>query len=511
MPYRVFISYAHNDDAPPPDGGGKGFVSTLMRYVAFYVKQNGPPMPSFFRDIYEIRKSTPFNPVLQGELQQADALLIVLSRNWLASEYCKHELSLFRSNHPQERPQDVQQRIIIVGKQFIAAKDFPQLLQNLDRAGDKFQDGHAFYEELDERPGMYEDYFAEGKRDQPAEFNRAAKDLANDLSARAAVCAGDPSPVQMPVPPASNGRKIFLAKPAGDMSEAYDRMVAELENQGYEVAPDPPARVSDVSEALIQGALQGAEVSIHLLGEKVGPAPEDEDHILPLQLHLAAARVAAQPEGGRFRRIIWAPRSMPGNGDAKLQRDPIEVVKRYGALDGDTIEGCEMGDFVEFVTKHLGDNPPPPPPPPQVPDPVPGDRNVYILANERDAKYAIAVGSVLQSKCNPTFAVYEDDQEGKEYNDGQLATCDEVLIPWADAGTVWVRSNASRLKNYRELGRDKPFERRTVVAGPPSGNDKAILTSVPPRDSIDVALDLTDYPTVPPNAFDSLFPEKPAQ
>ena len=143
MPYRIFISYSHNDDAPPIDGEGEGFVSALMRRVAHYLTTGGPPKPEFFRDIYEIRKSRPFTPIIEQHLQQSDALLIVLSRNWTSSEYCNHELELFRSQRSTESTQRVQQRIIIVGKQFLPVESFPQLLQ--DGAGHFFQEGHDFF------------------------------------------------------------------------------------------------------------------------------------------------------------------------------------------------------------------------------------------------------------------------------------------------------------------------------------------------------------------------------
>jgi len=512
MPYRVFISYAHNDDAPPIDGGGEGFVSALMRRVAHYLKTNGPPTPEFFRDIYEIRKSRPFTPIIEEHLRQSDALIIVLSRNWIASEYCRRELDLFRSQRSSENVQRLQQRLILVAKQFMPVESFPQLLR--DGAAHPFQEGHTFYREHEERRGLYVEYFAEGEREQPKEFNQAAKELASDLWERAEEQL--PQGVQKPFSPivtssAAKTRKIFLAKPASDMSEPYARLVEELQGRGYAVAPDPQEKIPSDATAVpfIDDALQNAEVSIHLIGEKVGPAPDEEDHILPLQLRLASERATATTDGNRFRRIIWAPRVVPGNGDAASERDALDVIARFGTVAGDMIEGCELGDFVEIVIKHLGDNAPPVELP-QYDDAISADRSVYVFANERDADYAIAVGDVLQRKCKPVPTIFEDDQdERKAWHEKQLATCDEVMIPWADAGAVWVRSNSEQLRNWRDLGRDKPFVRRSVVTGPPSGKDKTSFTRLPPREAIDVVLDLTAYPTVPTDAFDPLFPEKP--
>ena len=507
MPYRIFISYSHNDDAPPIDGEGEGFVSALMRRVAHYLTTGGPPKPEFFRDIYEIRKSRPFTPIIEQHLQQSDALLIVLSRNWTSSEYCNHELELFRSQRSTESTQRVQQRIIIVGKQFLPVESIPQLLQ--DGAGHFFQEGHNFFQEHDERRGFYVEYFLEGDKEQPREFNQAAKDLAKDLRERA-----EEEPQlkhQAPPPSVRNARRIFLAKPANDMTEAYERLVEELQGRGYEVAPDPALKIPSDSTAVpfIESALSDAEVSIHLVGERVGPAPDDEEHILPLQLRLAGERVASNAEEQRFRRIIWAPRTLHGNGDVPPtgDRDPLEVVKRFGAMESDKIEGCELGDFVEFVVKHLGDNAPPI----DVPQyhVLSPNASVYVLTNERDADYAMEIADALQ-QCNiePVPTVFEDDQAARTaWHEKQLASCDAVVIPWAAAGAVWVRSNSEQLRNWQQLGRDKPFVQRSVVAGPPSGKDKLTFKRLPPRESIDIVLDLTQYEKVPADALEALFPE----
>ena len=97
----------------------------------------------------------------------------------------------------------------------------------------------------------------------------------------------EPPPVLTPPPPVaetptgltSTGRSVFLAKPARDMVQAYDTLVRELVGRSYRVVPDPAADVPrDGSEAIkvIDEALANAELSIHLLGEKAGFAPDGE-------------------------------------------------------------------------------------------------------------------------------------------------------------------------------------------------------------------------------------------
>jgi TIR domain len=521
MPYRVFVSYAHNDDAKPIDGGGEGFVSALMRRVAHYLVVDGPPGPEFFRDLYDIRKSHAFKPIIDQSLDDCDALMIVLSRNWIASAYCKRELETFRSFRSQESKGRFQQRLILASKQFVPNDDLPELLK--DDSGFNFQESHKFYEERQERHGWYDEHFAEGEREQSKQFNAATRELTADLRERTEEHVGkgsakkpQRSQSQASEPsrrPGRNERIVFLAFPASDMKDPYDRLVEELQGRGYRVVPDPAAKMpSDASAvALIENALRDAEISIHLIGEKVGPAPEEQDHILPLQLRLAAARASSTTGDQSFCRVIWAPRTAPNNGSGSAaSRDPLEVVKRFGAIDGDKIEGCELGNFVEFVVKHLVDHPPKPP--------AEGVKHfsalatnarVYVWAPKEDADYALDVADALD-KCSalPIPAIFDNkDESSNAWHERQLATCDAVVIPWAAAKPGWVFSNSDQLRDWHELGRDKPFLQRCVVTGPPSATDKTSFKRFPPRESIDLVLDLTQHEKPSPDDLGPLFPE----
>lgn len=526
MPYRVFISYAHNDDAKPIDGGGEGFVSALIRRVAHYFVVDGPPSPDFFRDLYDIRKSRAFKPIIDRGLEDCDALMIVLSRNWMASDYCKRELETFRSVRSQESKTQFQQRLILVAKQVVPNDDLPALLK--DDSGFNFQESHKFYEERAERRGWYDEYFAEGEREQSKQFNAATRELTADLRERAEEHAGKGSaekaqPSQGQESDLSRGlvrkeRAVFLAFPASDMKDPYDRLVEELRGRGYRVVPDPASRMPSDATAIdfFNDALRDAEVSIHLVGEKVGPAPEEQDHILPLQLRLAAERAATKAADQDFSRIVWAPRILLDNGSAGAiaPRDPLEVLKRFGAIDGDKIEGCELGNFVEFVVRHLVDHPPKrPAEEARHYSALAPNAKVYIWAPNEDAEYALDVADALD-KCSarPIPTIFDNkDDTSNAWHERQLATCDAVVIPWAAGKPGWIFSNSDQLRDWHGLGRDKPFLSRCVVTGPPNATDKTSFKRFPPRESIDVVLDLTEHGKPSPDDLDPLFPETPGE
>ena len=284
------------------------------------------------------------------------------------------------------------------------------------------------------------------------------------------------------------------------MRPAYARLVDELRQRGYIVEPKPDAEMpSDASaKEFIRNALAGTELSIHLLGEKAGWTPEDCEPIVPLQLKMAS--------DAQSRRIIWAPRIIveePSQVAEGAARDPFAVLAKFDRkLDSDTIDGSEISAFAQFVIQHLDKNVPP------VPDieAIEPNARVYLYHRPEDTQYAVEIAKALaQRGIQPVFPAFEGDPaELAALHRQELAECDAVVLCWANAAEVWVKSQARELKNWRELGRDKRFACRGLVAGPPPGQRKDLLVQLPPRNEIDVVVDLTGSETLVPEALDPL-------
>jgi hypothetical protein len=141
-------------------------------------------------------------------------------------------------------------------------------------------------------------------------------------------------------------RVIYVAQPAADMRQAYDRVVAELQKRGFAVVPEPGQDIPNDDEAVdfIDAALAKADLSVHLLGERLGYAPEDAEPILRLQLAGAAAQIAVPriaPRSGAFFRLIWAPRVLAADEVSKTElRDPLAVLAKFDRQrDTNKIEG----------------------------------------------------------------------------------------------------------------------------------------------------------------------------
>jgi TIR domain len=495
MPFQIFVSYARNDDLPPLDGDGKGFVTTLLKHLEFHFTCFGEPTPVIWRDKRAIARSEQFDPIIDTGIRDSALLLVVLSNNWVHREFCRRELELFQQRWKSEGDDAVKRRIIVAGKNHIEPAARPPLLQG--------QEGYLFYAPDEDNPTRFQEFFVRGKARE--EFHERTQELAEDIWRRACEHEHVPQPASALVAPSwtpvsSSGRKVFLAKPAADMRAPYTRLVDELRQRGYVVAPNPDVELPADASAndYVRDALDGAELSIHLLGAKAGWAPEECEPVVPLQLKLAAEKKA--------HRVIWAPRILVDERsqthDAEA-RDPFAVLAKFDQkLDGDTVEGSEISAFAQFLIQHLDKNTPPVP----AIEVIEPNARVYLYHRPEDTQYAVEIAKALEQRgIQPVFPAFEGDPaELAALHRRELADCDAVVLCWAKAAEVWVKSQSRELKNWRDLGRDKRFACRGLVAGPPPGERKELLVQLPPRNEIDVVLDLTANEKLLPEALDPL-------
>ncbi len=129
-PQQIFISYARDDDEPPPgQPDAQGFVTHLHNQLLYELKQLGQPRPRLWRDTKRIERGDQFEPELEQALAASSVLLVVLSRNWIARDWCRRELEVFARQFPHENERSLRERIVVVRKNAVDAAAHPKLLQ----------------------------------------------------------------------------------------------------------------------------------------------------------------------------------------------------------------------------------------------------------------------------------------------------------------------------------------------------------------------------------------------
>jgi hypothetical protein len=494
----IFISYARDDDVPPPGvPDGKGFVTFLDEAIRYEFRDLGPDRPKIWRDTKRIADGAQFTPEIEDALKEASFLLIVLSPNWMASTWCKRELETFAKYHG---PDGLLDRIIVVSKRYVDPDRRPPLLQG--------QSGFAFFvrNEDPEEITVDVEFFDRGAAKDDRYWTKL-KALAAYLVKR------KPAPDRPPPLYPPTGRTIYVAKPASDMRAGYDRIVSELVGKGHTVVPPPAEDIPlDSAVAVIDAALSNAEIAVHLLGEKSGEAPEDQLPMVKLQLARAAAK-EGKDGGAKFHRLIWAPSlwtapADPSQPAREITRHPIDVLTKFDRqLPTDKVDGNSISTFVEFLNQHLIAIAPPRAPA-SLPADMAGGVRLYLYHSEEDTEYALNLAQMLQErKLETLFPAFEGTEaETRSFNSKQLAACDAVILCWASASEVWVRAQASGLRNWHELGRSQQFFYRAVVAAPPPGVRKKVGKVLFPRSEIDLLVDLSDKDNLTADLLDLLVP-----
>jgi hypothetical protein len=496
----IFISYARDDDVPPPGmPDRKGFVTYLDEAVRYQFQISGPDRPKIWRDTRRISEGDQFTSEIEEALRKASFLLVILSPNWMARPWCKRELDSFAEFHG---PDGIRERIVVVTKRHVDPDKRPALLQG--------QTGFPFYirnEDPEDISGDLE-FFNRGEVLDARYWEKVTALAARLLRRR----PSEPAPPMY----AATGRTIYVAKPASDMRAGYDRIVKELVGKGHSVVPTPAEDIPLDSSAIafIDAALKDAEISVHILGEKAGAAPEDQPPIVKLQLARAAAKEAAG-SGAKFHRLIWAPKLLDAdpnqNASASASenaRHPLDVLAKFDSqLPTDKVEGDSLSKLVDFLNQHLVAIAPPRAPATTLPG-VGGDVRLFLYHSQEDSEYALNLAQALQQRqLEALLPVFEGpDAEIKNFNGKRLAECDAVVLCWASASEVWVRAQASGLRNWHDLGRTQQFFYRAVVAAPPPGTRKKACKLLFPRSEIDLVVDLSDETIPTAKLLDLLVP-----
>jgi hypothetical protein len=350
---EVFISYQRLDNMPPPDGRNRhGFVNYLLRQVRSRLQENGVPDAILWQDRSQIEPGDVWSEAILNALNRAELFIAILSRNYIKSSWCARELRTMKERVKMFGAPDGD-RIFRVDKHKVPEDQVPATLRRIQSV--------RFYREDDDAKCV-DEFFWGGKVRLSKEFDKALLDLTSvigkrleELGIRLEVRDRPEPQVARP----SNGRVVFVAKPAFDMVEFYRILVEELRCTGFRVTPDPEKDLTNRGEearSAVVKALAEAEASIHLIGTRTGGRPDGLDmDLVPMQLTIAAEEAKRKPG---FERLIWAPSVLPAETSAqakRARRDPLKVLKGFGQqlLETDQIDSDTASRFNENVLQRL--------------------------------------------------------------------------------------------------------------------------------------------------------------
>jgi hypothetical protein len=163
---QIYISYRRMDNLPPPDNPNSlGFVDYLLRQLRYELQQLGANA-IVWKDRLLIEPGDVWSEaVLNAILKEADLFIVILSNNYIKSNWLERELAAIASKQSKRSKQYI---IFRVDKQNVPENQVPEVLQRIMAV--------RFYRE--DVAGHVDEFFWRGKERFPEDYGEAVHHLA---------------------------------------------------------------------------------------------------------------------------------------------------------------------------------------------------------------------------------------------------------------------------------------------------------------------------------------------
>ncbi len=290
--YDVFISYCHRDNYTP---GWVGHFHNALH--AALKKKLHDDRVAVWRDL-ELDANSLFNRKIKRVIDNSAVFMVLLSRNYLNSEYCKKELDWFYSD---EKGLGLsigdRSRIYIVLANNIPHQEWPEPLKGVcgqtmhDAPKDSEKDGDFF--DFDSR-----------------EFREGVNGIANGITAALTAFPGagqdiDAAPAGRDEDGVDECIDVFIADTADNLQITRDRLMEDLKKEKIRILDDipPPDNLKEHDEA-VKKTIAAAHLTVHLLDS--GPGRRIRDF-------KASSYPRRQLEIGlqsEIDQLIWTPKDL---------------------------------------------------------------------------------------------------------------------------------------------------------------------------------------------------------
>jgi hypothetical protein len=292
--HDVFISYGHDDDAPPT----KGWVRSLHEFVAGKLKTDLSRASVVWRDP-RLDGQDYLEETVREAVKRSAMFVSILTPGFIESEWCAKEASWFLEEAGSQNVPG-KSRVVRVVKSPLNETPWPKGLE----------DGTLHYPFYDRDPQSGKVTWYAG-REGDETYQRFLNTCGFMVQGIIDVLKKMRKAAQAEKPPEEVTATVFVAYASTDVREIRDAIIRELTDRRCRVVQ--PALTAEMDGAAVEGAvlaaLADADVAVHVMGRAYGAIPEgSEESIVAMQVRLGArvakerkdralARVAFQPEG----------------------------------------------------------------------------------------------------------------------------------------------------------------------------------------------------------------------
>ena len=263
--HDVFVSYAHVDNRK--FGRESGWVETLVENLREgLLQQLGRGQPDIWRDPH-LSSSEPFSEAIRDAVTHAATLLVILSKSYLTSEWCRQELALFLES--AEQTGGARGRIFLVRLDTLDHTYWPAAFNGLL--------GQQFFEQATSDAPAHTLGTPAANDPEQGRYFRRLDDLSGELAKKllqmkqAADHETPPEP-----PPPNNSPAVFLAEATPDLDDLRDNIRRYLNQANIRVLPETYYdRTPQAFRTAMAADLDQSMLFVQLLGLYVGPKTSD--------------------------------------------------------------------------------------------------------------------------------------------------------------------------------------------------------------------------------------------
>ncbi len=393
----IFVSYAHVDNEPWV-GTDKGWVTTLISQIKILLKQQLGRADAFtlWMD-YKLRGNESVTPDIDEQLHNSALLLLILSPGYLASRWCRYELTTFLTKAGKNS-----------GRVFMIEKN---RLERPPELGDLL--GYPFWT-LDERENPRTLAVPCPQPNEP-EYYRRVDDLARELAGKLQHLKQTDSPsISIPLQ-STTFPTIFLAEVSTDLDERRYQLKRYLDQHNIPILPNRRYSPTNL-QAELDEDLQHCTLFIQLLsGQHAQGYP---------QFQYDRAKALGLPI------LQWR--------ELTLNLNNIELESQRKLLESPTVIASSLVEFQTQIAHYLHPQPSLPSPPKLT------GTWVFLNASPLDKELSQQIENVLENQeiayslplipsTNTTPTELRQDLEEN------LLYCDAVIILYGQTSVVWVR------------------------------------------------------------------------
>lgn len=432
--HDVFVSYAHVDDQPSP-GVQDGWVTTFVQGLRVVLgrKLGRPDSFSLWID-HRLSRHTEITPELLEVVQGSASLLVVLSRGFVVSDWCRKERNAFLESVRQRTGESA---VFVVELDRLEEGERPAELSSFV--------GYRFW--VMDREGRPPRLLGSPRPDASDQryfdlLNDLGHDIADHLRRRLSngINAAAPDPLE--------GRPtVFLADVTDDLEDSRDEVKRYLVQAGFNVLPGSLySYESTAFTRSLEADLAKCKLFVQLLSGSPGKHPQD----LP-QGYLVLQHQRAVAVGKPI--LQWRSPDL----DLTSVRDP----KHREFLETETVRAVRLEELKAQVGSWF-----------ERKDPVAPtgghDALVFLNAADEDQSLVQNISAVLDDLGTGYVLPLRSDEpvENRHAFEEYVKCCDALLIVYGCVNIKWV---SDQLLAIRKLlwQRTAPLAVMAIFDGPP--------------------------------------------